>query len=155
MGRRRRGSEKKKEENKKKTQRNTKKQEENKTKHEEKNNKQTENKNKPAPQQAELDLERLKSQLKLELLEELSAGRSQGPGVPADWEEKTLKEEITPALRTFELKGYFRPRMDYMRNLDLGTAQFNRTRGGWDGSSNVPPALFWQNGDTLIFIKKH
>ncbi len=108
----------------------------------------SETKNKPEPQQAEVDLERLKSQLKLELLEELSAGRSQGLGVPADWEEKTLKEEIKPALRTFELKGYFRTRMDYMRNLDLGTAQFNRTRGGWDGSSNVPPALFWQSGDT-------
>ena len=90
-----------------------------------------------------VDVERLKSQLKLELLEELSAGRSQGAGVPADWEEKTLKEEIKPALRTFEVNGYFRTRMDYMRNLDLGTAQFNRTRGGWDGSSNVPPALFW------------
>ena len=105
-------------------------------------------KDEPEPPQAEVDLERLKSQLKLEILEELSAGRSQGPGVPADWEEKTLKEEIKPALRTFELKGYFRTRMDYMRNLDLGTAQFNRIRGGWNGSSNVPPALFWESGET-------
>jgi uncharacterized protein (TIGR04551 family) len=100
------------------------------------------------PAQDAIDLERLKSELKLELLEELSAGRSQGAGVPADWEEKTLKESIKPALRTLELKGYFRTRMDYMRNLDLGTAQFNRTRGGWDGSSNVPPALFW-DGDSV------
>jgi uncharacterized protein (TIGR04551 family) len=88
-----------------------------------------------------LDLERLKAQIKLELMEELSAGRSQGPGVPADWEEKLLKEEIKPALRTLELKGYLRMRMDYMRNLDLGTANFNGS--GWQGSSNVPPSLFW------------
>ena len=108
----------------------------------------SETKDKPKKQSTEVELERIKAQLKLELIEELSAGRSQGPGVPADWEEKTLQEEIKPALRTFELKGYFRTRMDYMRNLDLGTAQFNRTRGGWDGSSNVPPALFWQSGDT-------
>ena len=102
----------------------------------------------PKPAQDSVDLERLKSELKLELLEELSAGRSQGAGVPADWEEKTLKESIKPALRTLELKGYFRMRMDYMRNLDLGTAQFNQTRGGWDGSSNVPPALFWDGEST-------
>ena len=101
----------------------------------------------PAPEAAEakaaLDLERLKAQLKVELLEELSAGRSKGPGVPADWEEKTLSEKIKPALRTLELKGYFRTRMDYMRNLDLGTAQFNSISSSWNGSSNVPPAMFW------------
>jgi uncharacterized protein (TIGR04551 family) len=101
----------------------------------------------PAPAAAEsknaIDLERLKAQLKIELLEELSAGRSKGRGVPADWEEKTLNENIKPALRTLELKGYFRTRMDYMRNLDLGTAQFNSIRSSWNGSSNVPPAMFW------------
>ena len=98
------------------------------------------------PEQPAVDLQRLKAQLKLELLEELSAGRSSGAGVPADWEEKVLKETIKPALRTLELKGYLRTRMDYMRNLDLGTAQFNRDTGGWLGSSNVPPSLFW-NGE--------
>ena len=101
-----------------------------------------------APSDGGVDIARLKAELKLELMEEMSAGRSQGDGVPADWEEKVLKEKVTPALRTFELKGYFRTRMDYMRGLDLGTAQFNRDTGSWLGSSNVPPSLFW-NGDDV------
>ena len=88
-------------------------------------------------------LERRLQMFKLELLEEQKAGQSSGPGVPADWEERVIQEAVKPALKTFELKGTFRTRMDYMRGLDLGTAEITEdTFSGWMGSSSVPPDLF-------------
>ncbi|MEC7750686.1 MAG: TIGR04551 family protein [Myxococcota bacterium] len=95
-------------------------------------------------------LERRLQMFKLELLEEQKAGQSTGPGVPADWEERVIQEAVKPALKTFELKGTFRTRMDYMRGLDLGTAEITEdTFSGWMGSSSVPPDLFHDpnNGD--------
>jgi hypothetical protein len=106
---------------------------------------------KPAPGLDDIALARLKAQLKFELLQELKAGSSQGENAPKVWEEKILKTRIAPALKTFELKGYLRTRMDHMRGLDLGTARFSSdTPTGWVGSSRVPPALFHPDGSESV-----
>ena len=106
---------------------------------------------KEAPVLDDIALARLKAQLKFELLQELKAGNSQGENAPKAWEERILKKRIVPALKTFQLKGYLRTRMDHMRGLDLGTARFSSdTPTGWVGSSRVPPALFHPEGSESV-----